>query len=288
MSLATCLPDDLPWTEHQGYLLVDSATRPDWPPRLKSLDPTAHAVLLYDHPPFYALRDISAQLFPIEQLDTPVMRFYLEQSHDESAVLLFSPLAVHEVAQHLRKLLTVEIAEGQHVMLRLADAAVAQALFDGSDQRLFGPLSCVVTADSLSATWCCQRPRRPDRPELPTPYRLSPEQNLALDRVDRRRALLDLDAHLRRFFPDFQKDLGLVERWPLLERLETQACALGLSSPSELLYYANLMAWLDGTTLDQHPDIARLLQAPSLQPIGERVVLAAERAQRWASQRGQP
>ncbi|VVM63096.1 hypothetical protein PS662_01402 [Pseudomonas fluorescens] len=284
MSLSTSLPEDLPWSEQQAFLLLDGATLSNLPERLKQLSPGASTIALYDCAPFTALRDISPLLVGIQQSDDPVFQFYLQQAHEEWGVLLFSTKPAHDVAQHLRKLLTVELPEGLPVVLRLADAAVAQALFGSGDQRLFGPLSCVVTADSVSASWQRHQPRLPECPELSTPYRLSPELNAALEQVDRRRALLELDAHLLTFFPARHCGETVAQRWPLLEQLEAQAIALGLSGQSELFYYANVMAWLDGSALEQHPHIARLLHTPSLQSPGERVALAADLACRFATE----
>jgi hypothetical protein len=288
MSLSTSLPEDLPWSEQQAFLLLDGATLSDLPERLKQLSPGASTVALYDSAPFTALQDISPLLVAIEQPDEPIFQFYLQQAHEEWGVLLFSPEPAHGVAQHLRKLLTVEMPEGLPVILRLADAAVARALFGNGDQRLFGPLPCVVTADSVGANWHRHPPRSSERPDLPTPYRLSPEQNAALDHADRRRVLLELDAHLLAHFPERYGGETVAQRWPMLEQVEAEASTLGLSSQSELFYYANVMARLDGSPLGQHPEINRLLHSPSLQPIGERIVLAADLARQWADERGRP
>lgn len=288
MNLSTSLPNDLPWSEQQAFLLLDGATLSDLPDRLKQLSPGANAVALYDCPSFTALRDISPLLVAIEQSDEAIFQFYLQQAHEEWGVLLFSPEPAHGVAQHLRKLLTVELPEGLPVILRLADAAVARALFGSGDQRLFGPLSCVVTADGVEVNWQQHQPRLAECPELLTPYRLSAEQNSVLDHADRRRVLLELDAHLLTHFPERLRGESVSERWQMLEQLETEASSLGLDNPSGLFYYANVMARLDGSPLSQHPQINRLLHNPSLQPIGERIVLAAELARQWASQRGRP
>ena len=192
------------------------------------------------------------------------------------------------VAQHFRKLLTVALPEGQQVVLRLADAAVVHALFASADQRLFGPLPCVVVADCVGATWHRHQPRQTPPPELLTPYRLSHDLNAALDDVDQRRALLDLDAHLLKHFPERHVGSVITQRWPRLQQLHAQASGLGLSSQSELFYYANLMAWLGTSTLEEHPDIARLLHSPSLQPLSERLALAADLARSKANTGGQP
>ncbi|POA35674.1 MULTISPECIES: DUF4123 domain-containing protein [unclassified Pseudomonas] len=284
MKLSTCLPEDLPWNEQQAFLLLDGTTFSDLPQHLKTLNPAVSTVALYDSAPFTSLRDISPLLVAIPHPDEAVFQFYLQQAHEEWGVLLFSSSPVHDVAQHLRKLLTIELPEGLPVVLRLADAAVAQALFGSGDQCLFGPLSCVVMADSVDGHWHRHQPRLTECPELSTPYRLSPEQNAALDRVDRRRALLELDTHLLSFFPQYPVGKTVGERWPMLEQLEAEASALGLCSQSELFYYANVMAWLNGSTLEQHPHIAQLLHTPSLQSPGERVALAADLAHRWATE----
>ncbi|RON50373.1 DUF4123 domain-containing protein [Pseudomonas frederiksbergensis] len=288
MKCSTSLPAGLPWNTQQAFVLLDGATVSHLPERLKQLSPRVSSVALYDHPPFTELRDISPLLVLIEHPDAAVFQFYLEHAHEEWGVLLFSSASMNDVAQHLRKLLMVEMPEGLPVMLRLADAAVARTLFGSSDQRLLGPLSCVVTADSVSANWHRHQPLLCERPELPTPYRLSPEQNSALDHADRRRVLLELDAHLLTYFPEQHGGETVALRWPTLQRLFEEAQALGLSSQSELFYYANVMAWLDGSPLDQHSHIDRLLHTPSLQSPGERVALAADLAHQWAIQRGRP
>jgi hypothetical protein len=288
MNLSTSLPTDLPWNEQQAFVLLDGATQINLPERLQQHCPGFSSIALFDCPPFTELRDISPLLVTIEHPESAVFQFYKAHAHEEWGVLLFSPEHAHGVAQHLRKLLTVEMPEGLPVMLRLADAAVARALFGSGDQRLFGPLCSVVTPDCIGASWHRHQPRQSECPDLPIPYRLTPEQNSALDRVDQRRALLDLDVHLLGYFPQQQRGATLALRWPALEQLFAQAQALGLSSQSELLYYANIMASLDGSPLDQHPHIRRLLHSPSLQSPGERVALAATLAHDWASQRGRP
>ncbi|MFL1514498.1 DUF4123 domain-containing protein [Pseudomonas prosekii] len=288
MTLSTSLPADLPWGKHQALLLLDGATVSDLPQRLKQLSPGATTVALYDCPSFTDLRDISPVLATVQSVDEPLLQFYLQHAHEEWAVLLFSADSVHAVAQHLRKLLTVELPEGLPVFLRLADAAVARTLFGSGDQRLFGPLSCVVTSDGVAVDWQYHQPRLAECPDLPTPYRLSTEQNSALDQADQRRVLIELDAHLLKHFPDFHSGATVAQRWPVLERLGAEASSLGLSSQSELFYYANVMAWLNGSPLEQHPHLNRLLHTPSLQPIGERIALAADMAHDWANQRGRP
>ncbi|MCU1761192.1 DUF4123 domain-containing protein [Pseudomonas sp. 14P_8.1_Bac3] len=288
MNLSTSLPDDLPWNKQQAFLLLDGTTVTELPERLKALSPGTSTVALYDCPPFNALRDISPLLVPIQIPDEPIFQFYLQHAHEEWGVLLFSHKAVHDVAAHLRKLLTVELPEGLPVVLRLADAAVAQALFGSGDQRLFGPVSCVVTPDNVNALWQPHQPQLRECPELLTPYRLSPQLNAALDNVDRRRALLELDAHLLTYFPERHDGETVAERWPILEKLATEAKGLGLSSQSELLYYANLQAWLDGTAPEQRRSITQLIHTPFLQTPAERVALAADRACLAAMHRSRP
>lgn len=286
MSLSTSLPENLPWGEQQAFVLLDGATLSDLPSRIKLLNRAALTLPLYDQPPFSALRDVSPLLVAVEQPDDAVMQFFMQHAPMECGVLLFSPAQPHVVAEHLRKLLTVELSEGLSVLLRLADAAVMRALLASADQSLFGPMSWVVTADCVNTVWHSHRPRQPECPALPVPYRLSPEQIAALDQVDHRRTLLELDAHLLSHFPQRHPGDSLAQRWARLEQLEVQASALGLQGQSELFYYANIVAWLEGDDLDRHPHIRHLLHTPSLQSPGERVALAAALAHQWASERG--
>ena len=288
MSALTSFPEGLPWGEQQAFLLLDGATISDLPQRLKQLDPTASTLALYDQPPFSTLRDVSPLLVAIEQPNYPLAQFYLHNAQEEWGVLLFSAAPLHGVAEHLRKLLVVELPSGQSAFLRMADAAVAHALFTHADQCLFGPLTCVVTADCINDVWHSHRPRLAECPALAVPYRLDPELSAALDQVDRRRVLLDLDAHLLKHFREFHVGETLGQRWPLLDLMETQSSALGLTCQSELYNYANLTALLDGSDIGQHPAIHHLLHTPSLQSPGERIALAVDLAARWASQRAKP
>ncbi len=286
MSVLSAFPEGLPWGESQAFVLLDGATISDLPQRLKQLNPTASTLALYDQPPFSALRDVSPLLVAIEQPDDSLAQFYLHSAQEEWGVLLFSAAPLHGVAEHLRKLITVELPAGQSAFLRMADAAVAQALFASADQSLFGPLTCVVTADVVNDLWRFQRPRQTQHPELTVPYRLSPEQDIALDQVDRRRTLLELDAHLLRYFSERHSGESLAQRWGVLDQLETQASALGLGGPSALFYYANVVFWLGSSEFEQHPQIHHLLHTPTLQSPGERVALAAALAHQWAAERG--
>jgi hypothetical protein len=288
MSRLTALPDDLPWAEQQAFLLLDGATISDLPARLKQISPALSTFALYDQPPFAALRDISPLLVAIQRADEPLARFFLQHAEQEWGLLLFSAAPMHSVVEHLCKLLTVELPGGQSALMRLADAAVVHALFTNADQCLFGPLTCVLTADCVNEVWHIHRPRQAECPVLAVPYCLSPEQNAALDQVDRRRALLDLDAHLLKHFCGFHAGDTLSQRWPTLQQMEAQANAIGLSSRSELFNYANLLALLGSRDIAQHPQIHHLLHTPSLQSPGERITLAVDLAQRWASQRERP
>ncbi|MFD2884200.1 type VI secretion system tip protein TssI/VgrG [Pseudomonas lini] len=75
MSLSTSLPEDLPWSEQQAFLLLDGTTFSDLPQRLKQLSPGASTVALYDCPSFTALRDISPLLVAVQRPDEPLVQF---------------------------------------------------------------------------------------------------------------------------------------------------------------------------------------------------------------------
>jgi hypothetical protein len=116
----SAFPEGLPWGEQQAFLLLDGATISDLPQRLKQLNPTDSRIALYDQTPFSALRDVSPLLVAISQPADPLAQFYLHNAQEEWGVLLFSAAPLHGVAEHLRKLISVELPSGPAVLLRLA------------------------------------------------------------------------------------------------------------------------------------------------------------------------
>jgi len=283
MNLLTALPQDLPWDQH-AMLLLDGATVADLSLKLSACNPHALRIPLYSGTRFNAISDISPLLVVIERQDDPVFQFYLEHAAQEWGALLFSHEPEYIVAAHLRKLLTVQVPDGPEVMLRLADPAVVRALLgaENRDERLFGPIETLVTPDCVSGSWHRHTRGVSSPSELPKRYDLSPEQNAALDAVDLRRATLKLDAHLLEYFPERYGAQSLPERWPVLDQHVRRAYAQGFTSQSDLTYYVNVFIWLGGSPLEQHPQIARLLDTPSAQSPSARVAAAAELARNWA------
>ena len=282
-ALSQDLPQDLPWDQGQAVLLLDGAAVPDLPLRLAACAPGILKIPLYKETRFNALSDISPLLVAIGQPDDPAFQFYLEHAAQEWGSLLFTREPLNRLTKHLRKLLTVHVAEGPEVMLRLADPAVAHALIgaQGLDERLFGPIHTWVIPDRVTGGWHRHTRALTTPADLPKRYALSVEQNAALDAVDLRRATLKLDAHLQAYFPD-DRVRPLPERWPALDRQVRTAYAQGFTSQSDLTYYANIFAWLGSSPLEQHPQIARLLSTPSAQTPSARIAAAAQLASAWA------
>lgn len=277
------LPQDLPWGQRQAALLFDGAAVPDLPKALAACAPHVLKVPLYKGTRFNAISDVSPLLVGVEQPDDPAFQFYLEHAAQEWGSLLFSTESVHQLAQHLRGLLTVFVPEGPELMLRVADPAVTQALFgaQGRDERLFGPIDTLVVPDRVIGRWHCHQQVEPAPDKLPKRYELSAEQGTALDAADLRRATLKLDTHLLEYFPEYGLR-PLPERWPALDQHVRDAYAQGFNSQSDLTYYVNIFAWLGSSPLQQHPRIAQLLATSSARPPNARIAEAAELARAWA------
>lgn len=285
MSALVDFPQDLPWEKHLAFLLLDGVTVPDLKSKLSAWHPAAPRIALYAGTRFDAISEISPWLVVLEGASDPVFQAFLADASQKWGALMFSEKPLHAVVGHLRELLTVHVPDGPEVMLRLADPAVTHALFNmpGRDERLFGPIDTLVLADCVENRWHRHQRLASDGSVLPKKYRLSLEQNTALDSADLRRATLKLDAHLLEYFPGLRTSNSLPQRWPALQQQVRDAYAQGFSSQSDLTYYINIFAWLGDSPIAQHPEIARLLDRTCTGTSSARVAAAAELARTWAN-----
>lgn len=120
------------------------------------------------------------------------------------------------------------------------------------------------------------------REALNQPYKVKLE--LVSERPD-----LDLESLLHRpaflrFDPDDAGIHGQVNR-PRRFRQTPDPLSDDPGAPARLPHPLPQPAYF---STPEHPEINRLLHNPSLQPIGERIVLAADLARQWANERGRP
>ncbi|MEB0043585.1 MULTISPECIES: DUF4123 domain-containing protein [unclassified Pseudomonas] len=285
MSALIDFPQDVPWEKHHAFLLIDGVTVPDLKSKLSAWHPAAPRIALYAGTRFDAISEVSPWLVVLEGPEDLVFQAFVANASREWGALIFSDKPLLAVVGHLRGLLTVQVPDGPEVMLRLADPAVAHALFNmpNRDERLFGPIDTLVLADCVEGRWHRHQRCASDASVLPKKYVLSAEQNNALDGADLRRATLKLDAHLLEYFPDLRTSGSLPQRWPALHQQVSDAYALGFSSQSDLTYYVNIIAWLGDSPIAQHPEIARLLDRACVGASSTRVAAAAELARTWAN-----
>ncbi|MBA1276579.1 MULTISPECIES: DUF4123 domain-containing protein [Pseudomonadaceae] len=277
------LPVELPW-DVPAYLLLDGVSVDNLAQRLYQWSDSPDFDVLYLDTPWAELADISPSLVRLSGQQDPALVAFVENSHDEWGYLLFSHASRDEVLSHLRWLVRVRHAQGEDMLLRLADPAVVHALFGQSvrdnDATLFGPIGRLVAADRIQACW--YQHQCPGSTKVATPhdrpYQLSEFQLEMLGEVGFRGVLIRLDEHLRDYFPNYQSALSPPERWQYLRELAERAYAQGFQSEHEITLYANIFGLLGGDALQTHTDIAELLgQASPLTP-SQRIEQAADLA----------
>lgn len=270
------LPQDLPW-QTKAYLLLDGVSVPELEKRLHRWENDADC--LYLNTRWHELTDISPYLILLKGPHDPLLEYFHEHSALEWGYLLFSDANAQTLCGHFRSLLAVEHPTGGEVMLRVADPAVAHQLLSLAEHahsaRWFGPIKHVCIPDVLHANWLHHsRPGSAVADEQLT-YRLTDQELTALGEVEFRGIALDLSDHLKTFFPVFMAPLSTLERQRYALHVAQEAYLSGFASEQEITLYANVLGYLSGQPITDHPDIAQLLTQPSSQTPLKRLELAA-------------
>lgn len=275
------LPSDLPWSMG-AYLLLDGVSVEALPKKLYGWSEAPDFDVLYLETRWAELGDISPCLIHLSGPHDPTCGQFLDHAAEEWGYLLFSQASRLDVLAHVRELISVRHPLGSEMLLRLADPAVAQALFGLAEEEkntaLFGPIEHLCTPDAVIGRWhSLRRPGQSWSP-LPTPYCLSDSELTRLGDVDFRQTVLRLDQHMREYFPAYGNALTGTARWAHLHALALEAYQAGFSSEREIALYANIFGFLGEQALAQHPDIAALLREKTSQSPAQRVEQAAELA----------
>lgn len=285
MSDLSSVPHGLPW-HNNCYLLLDGVSVRDLPKKLYQWSEQPNFEPLYLGTELNELVELSPCLIAIEGATDPVLQNFLANAALEWGYLIFASGTYDEIIHHLRWLLIVEAAEQQNFILRLADPAVAQAMFSIGSPALFGPINTLCIPDGVEANWHIQKaPNTQPQKDHGRPYCLSEIETRALEGVSFRQTLLSLDEHLKTFFPQYQTALNHTERHKHLAEIANKAYQLNLCSEREILLFANILGFLGGTALEEHPDIAQLLENTSPRPPMERIEEAAYLAEQRATQK---
>ncbi len=278
-------PLPLPWSSN-CYLLLDGVSIESLPQKLYQWSEHPNFEPLYLGTKLSGLINISPCLVTIDGPSDLILQAFLAKAEQEWGYLIFASTPLDEVAQHLRWLLNVETAAQQTFILRLADPAVAHALFAIGNSRFFGPIEHVCIPDGVEANWHLHyNPSGKPDSDQGRPYRLSDSEITALEEISFRQAILALDEHLRTFFPEYQGALQGLARHQHLRDLANKAYRLNLCSEREMFLFANIFGFLGEAALQQHADIAQLLEASSPRHPLERVEQAAYLAEQRATQR---
>ncbi|NQD94454.1 DUF4123 domain-containing protein [Pseudomonas sp. CrR25] len=275
------LPSDLPWSMG-AYLILDGVSVEALPKKLYGWSDTPDFEVLYLETRWAELGDLSPCLIHLSGPHDPICGQFLNHAAEEWGYLLFSQASRLDVLAHVRQMISVRHPLGSEMLLRLADPAVAQALFALAEEEqntaLFGPIEQLYTPDAVIGRWhSLRRPGQSWSPR-PAPYRLSDSELARLGDVDFRQTVLRLDKHMHEYFPAYGNALTGTARWEHLHALALAAYQTGFSSEREITLYANIFGFLGEQALAGHPDIAALLRETTSQSPAQRVEQAAELA----------
>lgn len=280
------LPAGLPW-DGQASLLLDGISVEELPRRLYEWNSEPDFEPIYAGTRWSDLSDVSPCLVRLSGPDDPTLAQHLQHADEEWGYLLFSRSSWEDQLIHLRWLSSVKHPLGEEMLLRLADPAVAGALLGHAvqtgDAALFGPFEHIALVDRTQHCWCqYARPGDEIRTSREKPYQLSDDQLELLGEVSLRSCVIQLDAHMHEFFPDYRPQLRGTDRWQHLHELASNAYARGFNSERAITLYANIFGFLGEQALDRHADIAALLNTPSAATPEQRIEQAAEIARERA------
>ncbi|MEE4684705.1 DUF4123 domain-containing protein [Pseudomonas alliivorans] len=260
-------PHDPPWSKN-AYLLLNPINVPDLTRRMAEWELSGVRTMLFLQTRLRERLDASPALIQLEGPDDPMFVRFLAHAHEEWGLLLFSPADRKTLIDHLRWLMFVEMPTGQTCYMNLSDTSLANALFGMHpahfDNRLFGPIDHVYAPDRMTEQWGCHPRIGELAPHDPgVPYRLSAEQIEAFGDVMFRLTVVNLDQHLRLFFPDYLPDVSLKTRYEQVHRLASTAYEQGFKSEADIFHYANVVLFLADQPEDSHPPIRALLRDTS-------------------------
>ncbi|MEE4679474.1 DUF4123 domain-containing protein [Pseudomonas alliivorans] len=260
-------PHDLPWSKN-AYLLLNPINVPDLTRRMAEWELSGVRTMLFLQTRLRERLDASPALIQLEGPDDPMFVRFLAHAHEEWGLLLFSPADRKTLIDHLRWLMFVEMPTGQTCYMNLSDTSLANALFGMHpahfDNRLFGPIDHIYAPDRMTEQWGCRPRIGESAPHDPgVPYRLSAEQIEAFGDVMFRLTVVNLDQHLRLFFPDYLPDVSLKTRYEQVHRLASTAYEQGFKSEADIFHYANVVLFLADQPEDSHPPIRALLRDTS-------------------------
>ncbi|MEE4819910.1 DUF4123 domain-containing protein [Pseudomonas alliivorans] len=260
-------PHDLPWSKN-AYLLLNPINVPDLTRRMAEWELSGVRTMLFLQTRLRERLDASPALIQLEGPDDPMFVRFLAHAYEEWGLLLFSPADRKTLIDHLRWLMFVEMPTGQTCYMNLSDTSLANALFGMHpahfDNRLFGPIDHVYAPDRMTEQWGCHPRIGESAPHDPgVPYRLSAEQIEAFGDVMFRLTVVNLDQHLRLFFPDYLPGVSLKTRYEQVHRLASTAYEQGFKSEADIFHYANVVLFLADQSEDTHPPIRALLHDTS-------------------------
>ena len=278
--LSDGLPSEFNWQGCTG-LLLDAVRMNTLPHELEQWTNPWVYEPLYTAPSMPGLEDLSPRVIKIDSPQHPALQQFLAHGHEEWGYLLSGDGSWQALVQHLRWLTRVRLPHGQDVFLRLADPSVIHAVLSHrehqADATLFGPCTQMLMPDgALDAWYLHERPGPAPLAQHSLPYAFTQAQTRALDDVQFRNAVMELDRHMRHYFAHYQADVPQAQRWEHLHALAVRAYERGFESELDITLYANIHGYLGENALQAHPDLDEALSTISMLTPAQRIEKVAE------------
>lgn len=265
----------------QLFLLVEGAAIPDLAKQLYQLPGLMEQEPIFLYPPYDELMDVSPR---VVKATPEVQQWFFELNQFQLGYFFCSDLSLFEVAKSLRRLILVEMPEGNKGLLRFADSHVAHILLDTHCAMLWQPMNRV---------WLYQAG---EWQVLENPFVIRPEtDNHMLKITDeqwRRLSILPWQnslpkmfiAHMLRWYPKRCHQIHDLKNW-VCTHMEA-AYAKRFETEQDILYYFNVLGYVGEEALlnNTYPSLTQLIEQPSLHTPSQRIAQAAHLAEQIANQ----
>lgn len=236
-----------------NYLLIDGIALPEAEKQLYQACDSPEHVNLFAGPVYGEISDVGPLLVRVTFEHPLVQRLIGEDFGVEWGYLLNSMLDLPALASWFRQFIRVSHPAGVDVFLRFAEPAVASVLFGeaGPFRRAGTPVEEVLLPDALKDDWRHIEVSRASGQAFAMSLTLSEPDIEALTKVDQRRLLRAMVAHLEQFFPDWASEAERGVQIARLSRLLDLARQANYVSERSLTQWTNVFGF---SLPDQVPD----------------------------------
>lgn len=265
----------------QLFLLVEGARIPDLERQLYQLSGVIEQEPIFLYPPYDSLLSVSPRLVKA----TPeVQHWFFELNQCQWGYFFCSDLSLRDAANSLRRLILIEMPNGNKGFVRFADSNAAYVLLDTQCAMLWQPMNRVWLHHM--GEWQTLDNPFVIPPEIPhQTLKLTDEQWRRISLIPWQNSLPNtLIAHMKRWYAKYDHQAHDLRGW-VCTHMDT-AYAKGFETEQDLLYYFNILGYVGEQALlnNTYPSLSQLIEQPSSHTPSQRIAQAAHLAEQIANQ----